>query len=67
MEEITKCNHFALLIEVNSKFKNNHHYGCEAVEAFGFILSGKGKKSDPTDASADTWVDTPPTHHVINQ
>ena len=25
--------------------------------------AGKGKESDPTDASVDTLVDTPPTHY----
>jgi len=27
------------LHEVNSKFQNNHHYGCKAAEALGFVLS----------------------------
>ena len=27
------------LHEVNSKFQNNRHYGCEAVEDLSFVLS----------------------------
>ena len=33
---LTFCNY---LREVNSKFQNNYHYGCEAVKALGFVLS----------------------------